>query len=246
MNQPVDQLRQSFARDGYVVVRNVLPRDEVLRARGHAEALIGGSDETSRRYVQTAFDAKGGVKMVKASGLAEHDSVFNELATRPALVDVVETLLGTGSRRFRDVMVVKPGTHRRRAFLSPGLSLLGRRAKGTGVGVDRARRRSHRRQLPQRDPRHTRPRSRSQIYLRNRYELPKPVTRTLRRLVSLAGTGDNPEGAGGSVAAWKAKRWLLAETTKYAPVLFDLQDFRVPPEAVKKSVRCSCRSRRAT
>jgi ectoine hydroxylase-related dioxygenase (phytanoyl-CoA dioxygenase family) len=234
MNQPVDQLRQSFARDGYVVVRSVLPRDEVLRARGHAEALIGGTDETSRRYVQTAFDATGGGKMVKASGLAEHDSVFNELATRPALVDVVETLLGTGSRRFRDVMVVKPARtggalsyHQDSAYwdvepkalVSAWIALGDVPTEGSCLSVIPG---THVREVD-----HT-------IYLRNRYELPKPVTRTLRRLVSLAGTGDNPEGAGGSVAAWKAKRWLLAETTKYAPVLFDLQDFRVPPEAVKK------------
>jgi len=57
--------------------------------------------------------------------------------------------------------------------------------------------------------------------------------RALRRLVSLAGTGDNPEGTGGSTLAWKAKRWILADTTKYAPVLLDLQDFRVPPDLVK-------------
>ena len=50
--------------------------------------------------------------------------------------------------------------------------------------------------------------------------------------MSLAGTGDNPEGAGGSLLAWRAKRWVLAETTKYLPMLFDLQDFRIPPAAL--------------
>jgi ectoine hydroxylase-related dioxygenase (phytanoyl-CoA dioxygenase family) len=50
--------------------------------------------------------------------------------------------------------------------------------------------------------------------------------------VSLAGTGDNPEGTGGSLLAWRAKRWILAETTKYLPALFDLQDYRIPPDAV--------------
>ena len=34
--------------------------------------------------------------------------MFREVATRPGLVDVIEALLGPGSRRFRDVLVVKP------------------------------------------------------------------------------------------------------------------------------------------
>jgi ectoine hydroxylase-related dioxygenase (phytanoyl-CoA dioxygenase family) len=50
--------------------------------------------------------------------------------------------------------------------------------------------------------------------------------------VSLSGTGDNPDATGGSTLAWKAKRWILADTTKYAPVLHDLQDFRIPLEAL--------------
>jgi ectoine hydroxylase-related dioxygenase (phytanoyl-CoA dioxygenase family) len=51
--------------------------------------------------------------------------------------------------------------------------------------------------------------------------------------VTVAGTGDNPEATGGSTLAWKAKRWVLADTTKYAPMLHDLQDFRIPIEALK-------------
>jgi len=62
-------------------------------------------------------------------------------------------------------------------------------------------------------------------------QVPQPVTRALRRLVTYAGTGDNPDSGGGNPAVWKAKRWLLADTTKYAPLLFDLQDFRLPVDA---------------
>jgi ectoine hydroxylase-related dioxygenase (phytanoyl-CoA dioxygenase family) len=228
------EMQRSFADAGYVVVRGVLPRSGVLRARAHAEALIAGTDEASRRYVQTAFDANGAVKLVKASGLAEHDTLFNELATEKTLVDVVETLLGVGSRRFRDVMVVKPARtggafsyHQDSAFwdvepkalVSAWVGLGDVTREGSCLSVIPG---THRREID-----HT-------ICLRGRYQLPKPLTRTLRRMVSLAGTGDNPEGAGGNFVAWKAKRWLLAETTKYAPVLFDLQDFRIPPDQVKK------------
>jgi ectoine hydroxylase-related dioxygenase (phytanoyl-CoA dioxygenase family) len=67
------------------------------------------------------------------------------------------------------------------------------------------------------------------IFLRGRHELPQPLTRSLRWLVSRAGTGDNPGAAGGHLPLWKAKRYVLSTFTKYAPSLFDLQDFRLPP-----------------
>jgi len=51
----------------------------------------------------------------------------------------------------------------------------------------------------------------------------------------LAGTGDNPQGTGGNLIAWKAKRWILTKTTRYAQVLFDLQDFRVPRKALESA-----------
>jgi ectoine hydroxylase-related dioxygenase (phytanoyl-CoA dioxygenase family) len=70
------------------------------------------------------------------------------------------------------------------------------------------------------------------LYLKGRYQVPTAITRTLRRLVSLAGTGDNPKGAGGNLAAWKAKRWMLTGLTRYVPMMFELQDFRLPLTAV--------------
>ena len=77
-----------------------------LRAR--AEALVQDAARAASPYVQVAFDAAGAVKLVKASGLVEREAQFHDIATRDALVDVVETLIGAGSRRFRDVLIVKP------------------------------------------------------------------------------------------------------------------------------------------
>jgi len=228
------ELRDSFEREGYVVVRGLFPREDILALRDYTAALVDpGSHGTVPRYMQTAVNADGAVKMIKASGLADHDSRFNELATRPALVDVVEALLGPGARRFRDVLVVKPGRtggalsyHQDSAYwdvepkalVSTWIALGDVTENGSCLSVVA---RTH-----TKDIEHT-------LYIRGRYKVPQPITRGLRRLVSLAGTGDNPTGAGGSILAWKAKRWVLAETTKYAPVLFDLQDFRVPPSALE-------------
>jgi ectoine hydroxylase-related dioxygenase (phytanoyl-CoA dioxygenase family) len=235
MVESPSELREVFERDGYVTVRGLFPRQDVLELRAHAEALIAaGPDAPTARFVQTAFNAEGAVKLVKASGLAEHDARFNELATRPALVDVVETLIGSGARRFRDVLVVKPGRtggalsyHQDSAYWDVEPKAL----VSTWIALgDVPRDASCLSVIP---GSHTTAVEHT-LCLRGRYEVPRPITRLLRRLVSFAGTGDNPQATGGNRTLWNAKRWVLAEMTKYAPVLFDLQDFRVPPAAIQR------------
>ena len=231
---PDSALRDTFAREGFVVVRELLPRADVLALRARAESQIAdpGGDR-AQPYTQTAFDDAGAVKLIKVSGLAERDPLFNDIATRDDLVDIVEALIGAGSRRFRDVLIVKPARtggvfsyHQDSAYwdvepkslVSCWIGLGDVDADGSPLSV-----------VP---GTHTRFVEHG-LYVRGRYQVPRPITRALRRLVSLAGTGDNPEGTGGSTLAWKAKRWILADTTRYAPVLLDLQDFRVPLDAVK-------------
>ena len=232
----------SFERDGFVVARGLLPRADILVLRARAEALVEKATAGDRavagdpasRYVQTAFDASGAVKLVKASGLAERDAQFHDIATRGALVDIVETLIGAGSRRFRDVLIVKPARtggvfsyHQDSAYwdvepkslVSCWIGLGDVPAEASCLSVVPG---THTTYLEH------------GLYVRGRYKVPQPITRMLRRLVSVAGTGDNPEATGNTLA-WKVKRWILADTTKYAPVLHDLQDFRIPVEAVETS-----------
>ena len=226
-------LCESFDRDGFVVVRGLLPRADILALRARAEALVEDAVRgPAPTYVQTAFDSAGAVKLVKASGLIDHDRHFHDIATRDSLIDVVETLLGPGSRRFRDVLIVKPARtggvfsyHQDSAYwdVEPkalvscwiGLGDVSKDASCLSVVPA-----SHVRYLEH------------ALYLRGRFKVPQPITRGLRRLVSLAGTGDNPEATGGNALVWKAKRWILADTTRYAPGLHDLQDFRIPVEAL--------------
>lgn len=229
-----NELRAAYDRDGYVVVRRLFSRAEVLTLRTHAESLVAHDHEGEPlRFVQTAYDRKGAVKLIKASGLADHDRQFNAFATRDSLVDVVETLLGRGARRFRDVLIVKPGCtgasfsyHQDSAYwdvepqtlVSAWISLGDVSEDGSCLRIVPG---THQHPIEH------------QLYLRGRHRVPPSVTRMFRRLVSLAGTGDNPEGAGGNVLAWKAKRWILTEITRYVPVVSELQDFRIPPTAVE-------------
>jgi ectoine hydroxylase-related dioxygenase (phytanoyl-CoA dioxygenase family) len=225
-------LRESFERDGFVVVRGLLPRAAVMALRARAESLVrGAGGERPQPYMQTAFDGAGAVKLIKVSGLVERDPQFSDLGTDDRLVDVVEALLGAGSRRFRDVLIVKPARtggvfsyHQDSAYwdvepkalVSSWIGLGDIAADGSCLSV-----------VPGTQTGFVE----HGLYLRGRYAVPRPITRALRALVSVAGTGDNPEAAGGNTLMWKAKRWLLADTTRYAPALNDLQDFRVPPNA---------------
>jgi len=227
------ELRTAYHRDGFVVVPGLLPRADVLRLRSHAEAMVADErDDRTAGYVQRAYDRQGKVKLIKASGLAEQDPLFAELAMHDRLVDVVETLLGRGARRFRDVMVVKPARtggafsyHQDSAYWDVEPKSLVSCWIGLGdVSEDASCLRvvpgTHAHEIEH------------GLYLNGRYQVPAFITRTLRRLVSLAGTGDNPRGAGGNLMAWKAKRWVLTKTTRYVPMFFDLQDFRLPLTAV--------------
>jgi hypothetical protein len=225
-------MREDFDRDGYVVARGLLPREDIAALRAHAESLIRAAADNPQPYMQSAFDEQGAIKMVKASGLAERDQRFRAIATRTGLVDVVEELIGVGSRRFRDVLVVKPARtggklsyHQDSAYWDVEPKALVSCWIGLGdVALDGSC-------LAVIPKTHTTFVEHG-LYLRGKSAVPKPISRGLRRLVSLAGTGDNPEATGGNMMAWKAKRWLLAETTKYAPSLFDLQDFRIPPDMI--------------
>ena len=226
-------LREAYERDGFVVVRGLLPRADVMALRAHAESLLRkNGDASARPYMQTAFDDQGAAKVIKLSGLADRDPRFAEIATRDSLVDVVETLIGAGSRRFRDVLITKPGRtggvfsyHQDSAFwdvepkalVSAWISLGDVTADSGCLSV-----------VPGTQTRFIE----HGLYLRGRYAVPRPITRALRRLVSLTGTGDNPDTTTSRGLVWRVKRWLLADTTKYLPVLYDLQDFRVPLDMV--------------
>ncbi|HEX8434814.1 phytanoyl-CoA dioxygenase family protein [Archangium sp.] len=230
-----ESLRESYARDGYVVVPQVLSREECGALVARTEGLMRGEVRDTRvrpNQIQTQFGAGNGVKMVKLSQLTASDPVFGELASRPSVVDVVETLIGPGARIFRDVLIVKPGRtggpvsyHQDSAYwdvepkalVSCWVALTDVAADGSCLEV-----------IPG-----THDRSRPHgLYLRGRHPLPQPVVSALRKAVSYAGTGDNPGEAGGSTAVWKLKRLVLAQATRYLPVLGDLQDYRVRLEEV--------------
>jgi ectoine hydroxylase-related dioxygenase (phytanoyl-CoA dioxygenase family) len=228
-------LKQDYLKNGYVVVRSLLDRERVLELRRRAEAFVADDDPRSNphaAFTQKAFSRSGGLRFAKLSGLLDRDPEFDALCSSDAFVDVVELLIGTGARRFRDVLVVKPAhtggelsSHQDSAYwdvdpmslVSAWIALGDVDDKQSPLTIAPATHES----LVEHG-----------IFLSGRREIPRTVSRSLRWLVSRAGTGDNPGAAGGNFHLWKLKRHVLSTMTKYVPGLFALQDFRLPPELV--------------
>jgi ectoine hydroxylase-related dioxygenase (phytanoyl-CoA dioxygenase family) len=230
MNCNLTEVRSSYEREGFVVVPELFRRQEITDLRAYTDALLFQRDPM---YLQTAYAKNGAVKLVKVSSLVERDPRYRQLAQRPALVDIVEALIGSGARRFRDVLVVKPARtggslsyHQDSAYWDVEPKALVSCWIPLGdVDQDssclRVVPRSHVSEMTH------------GLYLRGRHRVPSVVVRCLRRMVSIAGTGDNPDGGGGNSAAWKLKQLVLTGATRYAPMLFDLQDYRIAPEATR-------------
>jgi ectoine hydroxylase-related dioxygenase (phytanoyl-CoA dioxygenase family) len=228
--------KQAFERDGFVVVRGVLPAQDAVDFRHYVESLLAersrardGARQASARYGQD-----GRPSIIKITQLTETDPRFQDLASRDEIVDVIEDLLGPGARIFRDALIVKPAGsrglfsyHQDAAywdvdpprFASCWLAVSDVPANGSCLRViagSHDRRRKH------------------GLVVAGR-ALPSPVTAGLRRLVTYAGTGDNPGKAGGNKGLWRAKRFVLGRATRYVPALAGLQDYRAVPSEVDLS-----------
>ena len=218
----------AYRRDGYVVVSGLIPREEIARLRLRVEELVrsGRSDGVAPEQVQTQYNRAGQIALIKVNQVTDTDPQFRALSHHPEIVDVVESLIGPGARIFRDVLIVKPAHssgvfswHQDSAYwdveppalVSCWLALTDVTPQSSCLRVVPG---SHDRRR-----RHT-------LYLAG-FEVPAPITAGLRRLVSLAGTGDNPGDTGGNRHLWRLKRLLLARATRLIPRLADLQDYRV-------------------
>jgi ectoine hydroxylase-related dioxygenase (phytanoyl-CoA dioxygenase family) len=228
--------RSAFARDGWIVVRGVLSRGDAARLADHARSLVerGGNDEVSRRQIQTQYDRRGRARLVKVNQLTTTDPTFSALASRPAVVDVVEDLIGPGARIFRDVLIVKPAEsdgvfsyHQDSAYwdVEPR-ALVSCWLAATDVPEEA----SCLRVIPR-----SHDRLRRHGLMVGERPLPQPAVDLLRKLVSYAGTGDNPGGAGGNATLWAMKRLVLARATRLFPGMSALQDYRALPDEVDRT-----------
>ena len=226
MTMPLtDADRRKFAEEGYVVVENVLAPEQIERVVAKARSVLGNGSDSGQ--VVDRFGSGEQPVLRKVRGLVRSDPVFRELATSPAIVDVVEELLGEEALIFRDVLVVKPA-HEGAAFewhqdsaywdidppalISAWVALADvPESAGCLTIIPRT----------QHEPvEHV-------LFWGEQRRVPRPVTRLLRKAVSLAGTGDNPDGAGGSKTLDAVKRFVLDGATRFVPFFGKLGDYAV-------------------
>ena len=83
----LDQWQAAFARDGYVVMPGIIPRQEVLAL---TEALLRVEAEHGFGYASTSFE---GLKTVRINNLLVHDPLFWQVPLQPQVLALAERLL---------------------------------------------------------------------------------------------------------------------------------------------------------
>ena len=220
--------RADFERNGFVVVPRIVARERALALAAEVDAL------TMHRSpgVQVQWARGDHPSLVKIPQLTETRTSFNALAHDSRLVDVVEELIGPGARLFRDVVVGKPArtggrlsAHQDSAYwdVEP-MALVSAWVALTDAPADRSPLEvipgTHLALLPH------------GLVIGDRFPLPAWIVSALRAAVSVAGTGDNPGGAGGNRYLWKLKTFLLTRATRAMPWMANMQDYRALPSAL--------------
>lgn len=226
-------LTSEYLETGYVLLHNAVDHAELSAAADSLRERQARAEQFAR---SDRYNKAGRVDFSKIPNLAKQDETFRRLASSPAVVEAIELLLGRQALLFRDVMVVKPardGAHldyhqdseywdiQPRALISAWFPF---RDIGVDDGCLRVIPGSHRSFY------------RHDILLGEDRALPDWMTTALRRMATLAGTGDSD--ASGFSAARKLKNSLLGEFTRNFNFLANLQDLhaRVSEKEKQKAV----------
>ena len=227
-----------YHEQGYCVLEAaVSPRELSAALRSLTEKTSTAAVNQSHRY-----NKEGRVDFKKISNLAKQNDAVRSLACNPDVVAAVEALLGQRALLFRDVMIIKPaqdGAHldfhqdseywdiEPRSLISAWFTF---RDVGPEDGCLQVIPGSHKNLYPH------------DILLADKRPLPQSVTSVLRKMASLAGTGDSD--ASGFSPARKLKNHVLGALTRHANFLARLQDLhaRVSAEEKQRAVNLPVRA----
>lgn len=221
----------TYRQDGFIVVENLIPAELLNEVVEYIEKQHAPESDVIRRY-----NSAGKLDFTKIKNLAEKNDIFRKVATYPALVEKVEELIGQKALIFRDVLVVKPAREgayldyhqdseywdvEPRQLVSAWIPFSDVEIENGCLTVIKG---SHR------------GRAKHDLYLTRTFRLPYFITQSLRKVVSLAGTGDSD--ASGFSFFRKLKNGLLGSSTKKVSFLANLQDLkaRVSPALKKNEV----------
>jgi ectoine hydroxylase-related dioxygenase (phytanoyl-CoA dioxygenase family) len=237
-SQTDTSLAGQYRSNGYVVLEEAVDPADLSAAAASIEQRQIDAGRVSR---SDRYNKAGRIDFTKIPNLAKNDESFRRLASSPAVVQAVEALLEQQALLFRDVMVIKPARDgalldyhqdseywdiEPRALVSAWFPF---RTVEVEDGCLRVIPGSHLRQYPH------------DILLGESRSLPAGITSALRRMVSLAGTGDSD--ASGFSAARKLKNGLLGNFTRRLSFLAKLQDLhaRIPEEEKLRAVNLPVR-----
>jgi phytanoyl-CoA hydroxylase len=107
---------EAYNRDGYVLVEDLVPADEVAGLGERLREYTHGGREPRGLRMQTEPRVARGELSVEHPGdgirkidaLVENDDRFRRLGTHPHIVRVIETVLGPDIKLFRNTLLLKP------------------------------------------------------------------------------------------------------------------------------------------
>jgi ectoine hydroxylase-related dioxygenase (phytanoyl-CoA dioxygenase family) len=229
------RLINQYRQRGWVLLENVVERADLDAAAVRLSTLstMGRSDRYSN---------SGRVDFTKIPNLSKNDEAFRRLASSPRLVAAVEALLAQPALIFRDVVIAKPAREgapftyhqdseywdvRPNALLSAWIPF---RDVGIEDGCLCVIESSHLKHYPH------------DLLLGEGRAMPRWVTGVLRKMASLAGTGDSD--ASGLSAMRTLKRSVLGDMTRHFSLLARLQELhaRVPDEEKSREISLPVRA----
>ena len=117
------QQQAAFERNGFVVIPDIISASELQRVRKMSEGVLDGTIKPDRQPSLEDFHIQWEPRVKNDSTLSRRDmirvvfhlahthSYFWELATRDAILDAVENLIGPQIKLYSDQMFVKPAHH---------------------------------------------------------------------------------------------------------------------------------------
>ncbi|MCZ6681291.1 MAG: phytanoyl-CoA dioxygenase family protein [Candidatus Poribacteria bacterium] len=115
-----DEQKQSFEENGYLVIRNLLSRNQVETLRERADLIASGkAAHVPPRWIQEEPAIRRGEVVAKSKtdavrklwSLVLYDEVMRAHATHPKIVDVIVGLLGPDIKLYGDQLFMKPPEH---------------------------------------------------------------------------------------------------------------------------------------
>ena len=114
-----DEQKQHFDENGYIIVRNLLTREEIDAVGKRADQIAVGeiAQPTSAVQIEPAIQRKEETpkstleSVRKLSSVARTDPIMHAHATNPKILDILEDLIGPDIKLFDDQLFMKSSAH---------------------------------------------------------------------------------------------------------------------------------------